>query len=59
MNYLAKFYNSKEEAVAVRDNAVNILNELDECIQKERLQEDIWDLNDLIDSFEETNVVGE
>ena len=52
MNYLPNFYSSIEEAKTIRDAAVNIANELNTCPQKERLIEDIWDLNDYIDSME-------
>lgn len=51
MNYLPKFYQSVEQATEMRDAAVKILKDIDEGQQKEKLQEDIWDLNDIIANY--------
>lgn len=52
MYYFSLNFNSREEAVECRDKWMGILESLEDGDVKDKVQQDIWDLDDYIARYE-------
>lgn len=58
MNYF-KLSDNKEELKVMRDLALDLVNTVQDERIKEKVQEDLWDLNDIINRDEPPVLLGE
>ena len=58
MNYF-KLSDNKEEMKVMRDLALDLVNTVQDERIKEKVQEDLWDLNDIINRDEPPVLLGE